>query len=38
MREALGVQEHERRPGAGLAVGDARAVVVVVEPELHDVA
>jgi Na+-driven multidrug efflux pump len=31
------VQERERRPGARLAVGDARAVVVVVEAELHRV-
>jgi hypothetical protein len=29
------VQERERRPGAGLAVGDARAVGVVVEAELQ---
>jgi hypothetical protein len=32
------VQQGERRPGAGLAVGDAGAVVVVVEPQLHAVA
>ena len=29
------VQQRERRPGARLAVGDPRAVVVVVEAELH---
>jgi hypothetical protein len=37
VREPLGVQERERRPGARLAVGDARAVGVVVEAELHGV-
>ena len=35
VREQLRVQQRERRPGARLAVGDARAVVVVVEAELH---
>ena len=35
VREARGVQQRERRPGAGLAVGDPRSVVVVVEAELH---
>ena len=32
------VQEHEARAGARLAVGDARAVGVVVEAQLHPVA
>ena len=35
VREAGGVQQRERRPGARLAVGDPRPVVVVVEAELH---
>ena len=37
VREPGGVQQRERRPGARLAVGDPRAVVVVVEAELHGV-
>src|SRR6185295_20288673 len=32
------VQEHEARPRAGLPVGDARAVAMVEEAELHPVA
>ena len=35
VREAGRVQQRERRPGAGLAVGDPRAVGVVVEAQLH---
>ena len=36
--EQRGVQQHEARPAARLAVGDARAVGVVVEAQLHPVA
>ena len=38
VREQRRVQQRERRAGARLAVGDPRAVVVVVEPELHGAA
>ena len=38
VREHRGVQQHERRPGARLAVGDARAVGVVVQAQLHPLA
>ena len=35
MGEPLRVQQRQRWPGSGLAVGDPRAVGVVVEPQLH---
>jgi hypothetical protein len=35
VREPERVEQHERRAGARLTVGDARAVVVVVEPQPH---
>src|SRR5215211_1824102 len=35
VRQPGGVEQRERRPGARLAVGDPRPVVVVVEAELH---